>query len=543
MLFNSYGFLLVFLPIVLAGCFLLAGRSARFAVPWLVAASLVFYGWWEPRHVVLLVASILFNYWIGERLAREGGSKGRHGRLLLSIGVGVDLGVLGYFKYIGFLSVNVNALFGTSFGFSVPVLPLGISFFTFTQIAYLVDVYREPTRYSLVPYALFVTYFPHLIAGPILHHKEMMPQFQSADGFRFDAGNIAAGLTILAIGLFKKVVLADGIAPYSDPVFDHATRGYEPNLLEAWGATLAFGLQLYFDFSAYSDMAIGLSKMFGIRIPVNFHSPYKATSIIEFWRRWHMTLSRFLREYLYFALGGNRRGSIRRYANLLTTMLLGGLWHGAAWTFVAWGAVHGVLLALNHAWRSIRSRWGPGPWWLGGAERCTGAVLTFVGVFASWTLFRATDLPSALLVLKGMVGLHGFSVPPPWLAEMAELARMAARSGLGIPDALRDWLVRIVASLDGGLPRGLAVGRQGTILLNKAQMLWIGALLAIVWFAPNTNQIMVRAQAYIFPSGSALRPTRLEWRMNLRWAIGSAVLLVAAFSGMSRVSEFLYFQF
>ena len=296
MLFNSHSFLFVFLPIVLVGCFLLASRSARLAAPWLVVASLVFYGCWEPRHVLLLIASIGFNYAVGGVLAKHGGVEWRHGRALLIAGVAGNLCVLGYFKYLGFFAASANSVFGASLDVVAPVLPLGISFFTFTQIAYLVDVYRQPVHYPIVPYALFVTYFPHLIAGPILHHREMMPQFLAREGFRFDAANLCAGLTILAIGLFKKVVLADGIAPYSTPVFEHAAHGYTPGALEAWGAALAFGLQLYFDFSAYSDMDIGLSKMLGVRMPVNFHSPYKAKSIIEFWRRWHVTLSRFLRE-------------------------------------------------------------------------------------------------------------------------------------------------------------------------------------------------------------------------------------------------------
>jgi alginate O-acetyltransferase complex protein AlgI len=543
MLFNSYGFLLVFLPIALAGCFVLASRSTRLATPWLVLASLVFYGWWEPHHVGLLVASIGFNYLIGECLARCGGAAGPHGRTLVSIGVGADLCVLGYFKYIGFLTVNANALFGTSFSLSAPLLPLGISFFTFTQIAYLVDVYREPARYPLLPYALFVTYFPHLIAGPILHHKEMLPQFQAQGSFRLEASNLAAGITIFSIGLFKKIILADGIAPYSSPVFEHATQGYAPGAFEAWGATLAFGLQLYFDFSAYSDMAIGLSKMFGIRIPVNFHSPYKARSIIEFWRRWHMTLSRFLREYLYFALGGNRRGAIRRYANLLTTMLLGGLWHGAAWTFVIWGAVHGILIAINHAWRSLRGRYSAGPAWYRRLERYTGALLTFVAVFAAWTFFRAQDLPSALLILKGMAGMHGFAVPPPWLAEIGEVGRILARTDLGLPAVARDWLMQNIASLDMGIPKGLAEGRHSGVLINKAQVLWTLALLGIAWFMPNTNQIMARARAFLFPANMALTTTAIQWRMGRVWAITCALLLIMAFSGMSRVSEFLYFQF
>src|SRR5688572_12461679 len=399
MLFNSYTFLLLFLPVTLAGSFALARWRASAAALWLVLASFFFYGWWNARYVPLLAASIAFNYLAGQAIASH---RAITARWILGLAVAVNIALLGYFKYAGFVGTNLDALFGSGFQFEHVVLPLGISFYTFTQIAYLVDMYRDPARYRPVPYALFVTYFPHLIAGPILHHREMMPQFEQPSGFRYDSGNLAAGLTIFAIGLFKKVVLADGIAPHVAPVFDQSAQGYAPTLLEAWGAALAYGLQLYFDFSGYSDMAIGLSKMLGIRLPLNFDSPYKATSIIEFWRRWHMTLSRFLRDYLYVPLGGSRHGALRRYLNLMLTMVLGGLWHGAAWTFVAWGAVHGLLLALNHCWRAILRRVRIESRWLGASGRALGAALTFTAVFAAWVLFRAHDLPSALLILRGM---------------------------------------------------------------------------------------------------------------------------------------------
>jgi hypothetical protein len=289
-------------------------------------------------------------------------------------------------------------------------------------------------------------------------------------------------------------------------------------------------------------MAIGLSKMLGVRMPVNFHSPYKAKSIIEFWRRWHVTLSRFLREYLYFALGGNRRGTIRRYANLLATMLIGGLWHGAAWTFVIWGGVHGGLLALNHGWRSMRRRMPAGPRWLRRAGAWSGGILTFVAVFAAWVLFKAQDLPSAVAILRGMAGLNGFAVPPPWLLEIGDWSRMVARSDVGLPANVRELAMRL-ASVDAGVPRGLAEGRHAGVFIEKAQVLWIGALLAIAWWAPNTNQIMLRAQAFLLPARLEIARTALTWRITPAWAFGTCLLLVAAISSMSRFSEFLYFQF
>jgi D-alanyl-lipoteichoic acid acyltransferase DltB (MBOAT superfamily) len=422
------------------------------------------------------------------------------------------------------------------------VLPLGISFFTFTQIAYLVDVYRDPVRYGVVPYALFVSYFPHLIAGPILHHREMMPQFAASTSYRFDYANLAAGVAIFAIGLFKKTVLADGIAPYVGPVFAEASRGYAPGSVEAWGAAISFGLQLYFDFSAYSDMAVGLSKMLGIRLPVNFESPYKATSIIEFWRRWHMTLSRFLRDYLYIALGGNRRGAARRYANLVVTMLLGGLWHGAAWTFVLWGAAHGAFLAINHGWLAVRGRFAPGPGWLNRIGSAIGAVLTFMAVFGAWAIFRADDLPSALRILRGLAGQNGHSLPLSALAEVGEAARWIGQAPF-VPSSLGRWIVAHFGAVDAGIPTGMARGRGAGALISKAQLTWIAVLFAIAWLTPNTRQIMARAEAFIADHPVPPCPNLLAWSVNPRWAIASALLLAASVTSMTRVSEFLYFQF
>ena len=542
MLFNSYAFVFLFLPIVLAGSFLLARHGPRACAAWLVLASVFFYGWWDIRYVPLLIGSVVFNHFAGIAIASRAERGAGRARGVLIGAIAVNLALLGYFKYAGFFVANANALLGGGLQVKEIVLPLGISFFTFTQIAYLVDVYREPVRYRLVPYALFVTYFPHLVAGPILHHREMMPQFASATSYRLDLTNLAAGLTLFAIGLFKKTVLADGIAPHAGPVFEHAAQGYAPGTVEAWGAALAYGLQLYFDFSGYSDMAVGMSKMLGIRLPVNFDSPYKARSIIEFWRRWHMTLSRFLRDYLYIALGGSRRGTLRRYVNLLLTMVLGGLWHGAAWTFVVWGAVHGLLLAFNHAWRALRRRSGDIPAWLSTAEGVAGAVLTFLAVFAAWVLFRAEDLPSAVLILRGMVGLNGNSLPPSWLVDIGDAARWFSRSA-PLPLPLREWIGLRFGAVDVAVPRGLGEGRSAGVLINNAQVLWIGALLAIAWLAPNTRQIMAGADAFIPDRRLQPAPTALRWRMNRRWAIATAALLVAAVASMTRISEFLYFQF
>src|SRR6202048_4663311 len=394
MLFNSYLFIFLFLPIALIGYFAL-GRLGNLApVIWLAPASPVFYSVSNWQVVLLLLASIAFNYGIGYLLiARSLSSAPRFA--VLTIGVAGDLIVLGIFKYAGFLAANLNAIFSTGFTVNI-LLPVGISFYTFTQIAFLVDAYRgNVARYRLPHYALFVTYFPHLIAGPILHHRDMIPQFERAASKRPDPHLILCGLIIFAIGLFKKTCLADGIQPLVGPAFG----ANSPTFDQAWIGALAYTFQLYFDFSGYSDMAIGISLMFGIFLPLNFNSPYKAQNIIDFWRRWHMTLSQFLRDYLYIPLGGNRHGSVLRYVNLMITMLLGGLWHGAAWTFVIWGALHGAYLCINHAW----NRFGPAvaPRYQRVAN-IAAFIVTFLSVVAAWVFFRADSMSTAIYVLGRM---------------------------------------------------------------------------------------------------------------------------------------------
>src|ERR1700761_4018836 len=348
MLFNSYPFIFLFLPVVLSGYFGARRAGDLAPVVWLALASLAFYSFSNWQFVPLLLASIAFNYGIGYLLiARPLRPASRFAAL--TVGVAGDLIVLAIFKYAGFFAANLNAMFATGIAVHI-LLPVGISFYTFTQIAFLVDAYRgQVARYALPHYALFVSYFPHLIAGPILHHKDMIPQFERAESKRPDPHLILCGLIFFAIGLLKKTCLADGIQPLVTLAFGPAPPSFD----QAWIGALAYTFQLYFDFSGYSDMAIGISLMFGVFLPLNFNSPYKAVSIIDFWRRWHMTLSQFLRDYLYIPLGGNRRGRVMRYVNLMLTMVLGGLWHGAAWTFVAWGALHGVYLCINHAWNNF----------------------------------------------------------------------------------------------------------------------------------------------------------------------------------------------
>jgi D-alanyl-lipoteichoic acid acyltransferase DltB (MBOAT superfamily) len=520
MLFNSHVFIFLFLPAALAGFFALAGASRALAAAWLTACSLFFYGWWNPAFVGLLAASILFNYAMGVAIVRaRGAARGSapRARGLLAVAIAADLAVLAYFKYANFFLDNVNALTGAGFDPGEIVLPLGISFFTFTQIAFLVDAWQgKAEEYNPVHYALFVTYFPHLIAGPILHHREMMPQFARGATYRPDYEAMAAGLTIFVIGLFKKVIVADGIAAYVGPVFDAPQAGATLTFLEAWCGALAYTFQLYFDFSGYSDMAVGLSLLFGIRLPINFHSPYKAVNIIDFWRRWHMTLSRFLRDYLYVPLGGNRRGRARRYLNLLVTMLLGGLWHGAAWTFVLWGALHGVYLAVNHAWRALRARLGHDldrstPW-----GRAAGCLVTFLAVVAGWVVFRADSVESAAAILRAMAGLNGLVVPDAWLARWGGFGQWLAAHGV----------------VFGATP---ALARTGVVH-------WIWILLIVVWLAPNTQQIMAASRPALgVPADSAA--ARWPWRASAAYAVATAAMALVVLVNLHRHSEFLYFQF
>ena len=435
MLFNSYFFILVFLPVTLLVFFTLGRRGGRrAAIGWLVAASLFFYGWWNPAYLGLIVASILFNYTIGTVL---GDQRRRHAsrKGALIIGIAANLTILAYYKYANFFLDSVNIALGTGYSLSEIILPLGISFFTFTQIAFLVDAYRgEAREYNFLHYALFVTYFPHLIAGPVLHHKEMMPQFDNASIFRFNTLNFSAGLTYFILGLFKKVILADGISSFGSPVFAAAAEGHPLSSLDAWGGALSYTFQLYFDFSGYSDMAIGLALMIGVRLPLNFNSPYKSVNIIEFWRRWHMTLSRFLRDYLYISLGGNKKGETRRYANIMLTMLLGGLWHGAGWTFVIWGGLHGFYLMVNHAWQILCRRLGhdlqSSTWW----SRGLSTLLTFIAVVIGWVYFRSDSLETAHHMLRSMSSLQVLQLSPFYsdLVLNSSLGRVIGLVGLHI---------------------------------------------------------------------------------------------------------------
>ncbi len=513
MLFNSYAFLLAFLPVTLFGYFAF-GRLGRTAgAAWLAACSLFFYAGWDYRYILLLMGSIVGNYVAGSRIARNAGK--RQGKQLLVIAVVANLILLAYYKYADFFLGNLALVLGTEVPVLGIVLPIGISFFTFTQIAFLADAYAgKVNEYRFVYYVLFVTYFPHLIAGPVLHHKEMMPQFDEERNYRPQLPDLAIGATIFSIGLAKKVLIADNLAGYASPVF--AANAPSPDVLLGWGAALAYSFQLYFDFSGYSDMAIGLSRLFGVKLPLNFESPYKASNISEFWRRWHMTLSRFLRDYLYIPLGGNRHGPLRRNLNLLTTMVLGGLWHGAGWGFVIWGALHGLSLVINHAWQGLRAR---APVSLpNGLTRPMAVALTFFVVVVGWVYFRSPDLATAHRVLGGMFGLQGIALPDGLMARLPFLE--------GVFNALS-----IRGTLGGGAQ-------------FVEMWIWVCLAAGIAFAAPNTQQVMGRFDPALRDDRHASPlARRLIWRPTRTSAIVVGCLLACGVLALSRPTEFLYFQF
>lgn len=397
MLFNSLEFILAFLPVSFLVYFWLnhkrlvvAGKS------WLVLASLVFYAWWNVQYLPLILVSILVNFAVGSALAKRasGGSRGPlKSEWILAAGIAFNLGLLGYYKYADFFLSNLGRLVDAPPDPLGIVLPLAISFFTFTQIAYLVDSYRGKAKeYDLLNYALFVTFFPHLIAGPVVHHGEIMPQFAAVANLARRYRNVLLGLMLFSVGLAKKVLIADTFAVWATAGFDQADH---LNFFEAWVTSLSYTFQIYFDFSGYTDMALGAAMLFNIRMPFNFNSPYRATNIQDFWRRWHITLSRFLRDYLYIPLGGSRRVPARVAANLLLTFVLGGLWHGATWMFVLWGGLHGAAMVLHRVWQRMGLRLPPILAWL----------VTFNFINLTWVFFRAQTLEDALKVLRGMAGL------------------------------------------------------------------------------------------------------------------------------------------
>ncbi|MDP3157565.1 MAG: MBOAT family O-acyltransferase [Archangium sp.] len=491
MLFNSHLFLFGFLPLALLAVFSSGRSGLRGALAALTVLSIGFYAWWDWHNLFLLIPSLLVNFAFGRALTRDAQRrKGPASRALLAVAIAFNLLLLGYFKYTDFALSTVSTLTGVPYALRHIVLPLGISFFTFEQIAYVVDSSKGHVRpYGFLEYCVFVTFFPHLIAGPIIQHDELLAQMD-ARICTPRADNLALGFSLLAIGLFKKVALADSVAGHVGGVYDVSASAPVPTLAAAWLATVAYSVQLYFDFSGYSDMAIGLARMFNLKLPANFDSPYRAHNIIEFWRRWHMTLSRFLRNYLYIPLGGNRGGPFRRYLNLFITMVLGGLWHGAGWGFVLWGGLNGLYLVVNHLWRGA---WGlpkdnapPKQRW----RLEVGLTTTFVLIMASRVFFRSNSLAGAGRVFAGLVG----------------------QGGLGLSVLRAEW-----ASI-------------GFLLVLYGWCRW----------APNSQQWLAAKDPLLAPVEGAPK-----WQVAFtpRWALGLAALTATSLLLLNRVSEFLYFQF
>jgi D-alanyl-lipoteichoic acid acyltransferase DltB (MBOAT superfamily) len=516
-LFNSLSFLLIFLPIVLSG-FLVCRRygNVQWVFIWLFICSAAFYGAWEPRYIFLLLASILFNYLVAIQIARSKLTA------LLAFGIAVNIGSLAYFKYLNLILQTWSSIVGSDFQPVAITLPLGISFITFIQIAFLVDVYHDRSDDLGFPkYALFVSYFPHLIAGPIIHHKEVMSQFTNARLAAISANEVVGGIALILCGLFKKVVIADTMASYSTPAFHLAAQLQPISFFDAWGAVLAFTFQIYFDFSGYSDIAIGLSRLFGVRLPVNFDSPYKSTSIIDFWRRWHITLSRFLRDYLYVPLGGNRHGVLRRYSNLMIVMLLGGLWHGASWMFVIWGGLHGTYLIINHAFRFLKRCAGENNKPLAISSRLF-SLFVFPAVMFSWVFFRSESWAGAKTMLQAMMGHHGILLPERYQALLGP-----------INDALMSAL-------------HMHTGDLVTFGSFRAA-LWMVVVTAFVFLLPNSQQLLAEFD-HNFGIATGDRQVRnglLAFRPAPVSAIVAAwvgiVVLATIYSGVP--SEFIYFQF
>ncbi len=538
MLFNSYVFLYAFLPIALIGYFLLSRAGRVPAALWLVVVSFVFYGWWNPAYVPLLAISMGGNYllslWIGATEPRP-----RLQAWVLTLGVAINLGALCYFKYLGWLVGLVNDATGAHFPVPSIVLPLGISFFTFTQLGYLIDCKQGVAKdRGFLNYLVFVTFFPHLIAGPILHNGEMMPQFANPATYRFSADNFSVGLGMFIIGLLKKCLFADPIGTIVPGGYAQAA---DLPLFAAWHVTLAYSLQLYFDFSGYSDMAVGLARMFNLRFPLNFNSPYKAASVIDYWQRWHMTLTRYLMSYLYnpIALSIARRRMARGlkvsravYATpggfgslvlvpIFITMTVAGIWHGAGAQFLVFGLLHAIYLSVNHAWRILRPKRAhgvmPSP-----AAHIASVLLTYLCVLVGSVFFRAPSVPVALTMLSGMLGLHGV--------------------GPGFP--VPEWLLPHAGTI------GVLLQAHGIIELARWQetaraLVGIGGLVclyAIVWLLPNSQQIFIEAA----PVLETIEPgpiAWLRWRGTLPWAVAFGCATAIGLLSVGGTGEFLYFQF
>jgi alginate O-acetyltransferase complex protein AlgI len=541
MLFNSYEFIFVFLPLSLA-CFFLFGIVSRtWALRSIIATSLLFYAWWRPVNVLIIAPSIIINFGLARTLLylRENEKQRLSSMIVLVIGIAFNVAFLGYFKYIDFIRNATNDVFGTNLVLTNIILPLGISFITFQKIAFLVDVHANRVKsFTLQDYSLFVLFFPQLIAGPIVHYREMMPQFHSAS-CRFKKEDCAVGLTLLFFGLFKKVVLADSIAPLITPIYEQAAMGISISLLPAWMAAIGFMLQLYFDFSGYTDMALGAARFFGIRLPQNFDSPLQSSSIIDFWLRWHMTLTRFLTAYIYNPLAlwltrrrlstgrpgvGGRNTTVGAFVYLLMfptmlTMFVSGLWHGAGYGFICWGVLHGFYLTVNHAWRLVRPKLWPDASSYQRFMKPVGLILTFISVSSAIVLFRSSTIGSAMNLAKGMMGLNGIALPEAIYAHFGPFASWMHRIGINsYEQSGKDFIMMII---------------------------WVATLTFIALTFPNTLQILARYEPAlgVKPGRAQLRGRIIEWNPSVAWAVVVAAISAIGVLFIGGPSEFLYWQF
>jgi len=463
---------------------------------WIVGASLVFYGLWDWGLTCLLIGSVLTNYTLGIFL-NNGQIKKEHSKKILCLGIICNLGVLVFFKYLITYGSTKPQLFSSVLESSF-VIPIALSFFTFQQIIYLVEIWRgNLNETKFLNYFLFVTFFPQLLNGPIVRPNEFFPQLVGKKFFKLQADQIAAGLTIFSCGLFKKVVLADGIARYSDSAFDAVSEGGVLSFTEAWSGTLSFTLQIYFDFSGYSEMAIGLGCLFGILLPTNFESPYKSSSLIDFWYRWHMTLSRFVKDYIYIPLGGKHRGSLKRIVNIFIIMVIGGTWHGVGSTFIVWGIFHGCFLVLNHLWRQIQNLLGYSSGKRNFIYEISGCIITFLTVAVLWVFFRADNLDVAISIIQSLFGFH--------TSQNFDF---------------------------------------DSIKINEDR-LWF--LLIIVWFFPNMKEIMSKFYESKFFNtqeyNSAVGRRWYHWHPNTLWAAFVTILFIMSLLEITHSKQFIYFLF
>ena len=523
MLFNSLEFLFLFLPVTLISYYFLINKIENDTkINFLIFVSLIFYGWWNFKYLFLIIFSIMVNYLCGLLIIN---SQKRYflKKFSLIMGVFVNLSILVYFKYSNFFIENINELFGLNFILYSIILPLGISFFTFQQISFLMDLFRNEKLYiKMNYYFLFVTFFPQLIAGPIVNYREMVDQYDpSKNKLNNIWSNLSIGITLITIGLFKKVIIADKLAFWSDKAFVYSANEGTLTFLESWLNVLCFSFQIYFDFSAYSDIALGLALLFGFKLPINFFSPYKATNIIEFWRLWHITLSRFLKNYLYIPLGGNKFGKVRQFVNLFVVMAIGGFWHGASWTFILWGIMHGIFLSINHylnyAYTKLKInfiRENKIYFWI-------SRILTFFLVSFAWVLFRSDDLNSAKNMYLSLFGFNGFSLPTHYEFLLGSFSNYLKYFGVTFEN---------MTNYGGGM-----------------QVLWVLGGFFWVWFLPNSIEFMQKFDFFIKSNNFKFSSNKnyLYWVpnkvYNFIFSTTLIIIIIKIFQGQE--GEFIYFQF